>query len=80
MVAGVAISGYRVGMAAKTTRQELDDVRTAIQSLNTGAESVTIDGISYTQSGLQQLQARESELYRRLSISNIRKRTTPDFS
>ena len=67
-------------MASKTTLQELDDVRTAIQALNTGAESVTIDGIQYKQTSLMHLQARERELYRRLSIRNVRKRTLPDFT
>lgn len=65
---------------AKTTRQELEDVRTAIQSLNTGAETVTIDGMTYRQTSMVHLQNRERELYRRLSIRNVRKRTTPDFS
>ena len=67
-------------MAAKTTYQEWDDVRTALQSLNSGAEQVTIDGITYRQTSLVNLQAREKELYRRLSIRNVRKRVMPDFS
>ncbi len=65
---------------AKTTRQELDDVRTALQALNTGAESVTIDGMTYRQTSMTHLQNREMELYRSHSIRNVRKRTTPDFS
>ena len=79
MVALFLCPCYDVYMASKTTYQEWDDVRTAIQSLNSGAESVMIDGISYKQTSLVHLQAREKELYRRLGINNLRKRTLPDF-
>jgi len=68
-------------MAANTTLKELDDLRTAIQSLiSTGASTITIDGVTYQHTALSAYQAREAELYRRLSIRNIRKRTVPDFS
>jgi hypothetical protein len=68
-------------MAAKTTLQELDDLRTAIQNLiASGASSITIDGITYQTVNMSLYQQRERELYRRLTISNVRKRTTPDFS
>lgn len=76
-VAGATFSG----MSAKTTLQELDDLRTAIQSLvSSGASTVTIDGVTYSRVSLAQYQQREDQLLRRLSIRNIRKRTVPDYS
>lgn len=71
-------------MAALTTAQEYAVVREAIQALTgTGqsAVSFTVDGISYSynSSQLTLLQARESELARRLTVRNTRKRTVPEF-
>lgn len=77
-------------MAALTTAQEYTALRLAIQKLTTldgdnnrqDFASVTVDGItvSYSSSQLPQLQDRERELLRRLTIRNSRKRVTPDFS
>jgi hypothetical protein len=75
---------YGWGMAALTTAQEYAVVREAIQTLTaTGASTVSwsVDGVSHTYnaSQLPQLQARELELARRLTIRNTRKRTIPEF-
>ena len=77
-------------MAALTTAQEYAAVREAIQQLCTLDSSgnrrdfvtVSMDGmnLSYGANQLAQLQARELELARRLTIRNSRKRVTPDFS
>lgn len=68
-------------MTAKSMLQELDDLRTAIQSLiSSGAATVTIDGVNYSRVSIAQYQQREAELLRRLSIRNVRKRTIPDYS
>ena len=77
-------------MAALTTSQEYQAVREAIQQLSTldsdgkrrDMVSFQVDGINMTYAATQlpQLQAREAELARRLTTSNQRKRTTPDFS
>ena len=67
-------------MSAKSLLQELDELRTAIQKLTAGgAASVTIDGVTYTKLGLDAMTRREEVLYKRLSIRNVRKRTSPDF-
>jgi hypothetical protein len=71
-------------MAALTTAQEYEAVRTAVQTLTaTGQNTVSfsVDGISctYNASQLTQLQDRELELARRLTIRNTRKRTFPEF-
>jgi len=77
-------------MAALTTLQEYQAVREAIQqltTLDTGGKrrdkvSVTVGdtSVTYSASQLQHLQAREELLLKRLSIRNVRKRVTPDFS
>lgn len=72
-------------MAAISTAAEYDAVREAIQTLSGTSESVVsfnVDGvqISYATNQLPWLEAREKELARRLSIRNVRKRVTPDFS
>lgn len=71
-------------MAALTTAAEYAVVREAIQTLTATGQavvSVSLDGMTYTYSASQlvNLQAREIELARRLSIRNTRKRTTPEF-
>ena len=71
-------------MAALTTAQEYAAIREAIQTLTATGQSVvtiSIDGmsISYNAGQLVQLQARELELARRLSIADIRKRTVARF-
>jgi hypothetical protein len=66
-------------MTIKSTATMLEEVQTAITTLMSGARSVTIDGITYSQDSVQQLQQREETLFRRLNQSNLRKRTTPDF-
>jgi hypothetical protein len=77
-------------MAALTTQQEYDQLREAIQKLTTldsngesrNVVSISIEGFSatYSASRLQEYQAREKELAKRLAIRNLRKRVTPDFS
>ena len=77
-------------MAALTTQQEYDAIREAIQRLSTvdsdgnprNVVSMNIDGfsVSYAASQMPDLQRREMELARRLSVRNLRKRTTPDFT
>lgn len=59
-------------------------MREAIQTLTaTGQSTVstTVDGMSvtYHASQMTQLQAREQELARRLTVRNTRKRTFPEF-
>jgi len=71
-------------MAALSTSAEYDAVREAIQTLTATGNalvSVSVDGQSYTYraSQLPDLQAREIELARRLSVRNTRKRTVPEF-
>lgn len=77
-------------MAALTTAQEYAAVREAIQRLTTldtsgkrrDIISFTVEGmvVNYASNQLPWLQDREKELARRLSIRNVRKRVTPDFS
>jgi len=77
-------------MAAITTAAEYQAVREAIQQLSTldssgkrrDMVSFQVDGINMTYAATQlpQLQAREKELARRLTIRNVRKRVTPDFT
>ena len=77
-------------MAVLTTQQEYTAVREAIQQLTTldssgnrrDIVSTSIAGFSvtYSSSQLPELQKREIELARRLSVRNLRKRVTPDFS
>ena len=77
-------------MAALTTIQEYTAIREAIQLLTTlGSDgkrrdvvSISIDGMSksYSAAQLPQLENRERELLRRLSIRNVRKRTQPEFN
>ena len=71
-------------MAALTTSQEYAAVREAIQTLTATGKSkvsITVDGmsVSYNASQLPNLQQREVELARRLSVRNTRKRTFPEF-
>jgi hypothetical protein len=71
-------------MAALSTAAEYALVREAVQTLTaTGqsAVSFTVDGmtVTYNASQLTQLQAREQELARRLTVRNTRKRTFPEF-
>jgi hypothetical protein len=76
-------------MAALTTAQEYAAIREAIQKLTTLDENgerrdkvaVSVDGmsISYASNQLQSLQNRETELARRLTIRNARKRTVSSF-
>jgi hypothetical protein len=71
-------------MAALTTAQEYQAIREAIQTLTAtgqGVVSISIDGMStsYNAGQLVQLQARELELARRLSIADVRKRTVARF-
>jgi hypothetical protein len=77
-------------MAALTTAAEYAAIREAIQRLSTldssgnpqNVVSINIEGFSLTYSAAQmpELQKREIELARRLSVRNLRKRVTPDFS
>ena len=77
-------------MAALTTAQEYAAVREAIQQLTTldsndkrrDVVSVSVAGmsVSYAATQLTQLQSRELELARRLSIRNVRKRVWGDFT
>ena len=77
-------------MTALTHAAEYAAVREAIQQLTTlntdgsrrDVVSFQVDGMSVTYSAAQlpQLQDRERELLKRLSIRNSRKRVTPDFS
>jgi|GEM_PF-2770777 len=71
-------------LAALTTAQEYEAVRTAIQTLTTTGQSIVSFSIgdmqvSYSQSQLPWLEKREVELARRLNQRNIRKRTVSDF-
>jgi hypothetical protein len=76
-------------MVALTTQQEYDAIREAIQQLSTlsgtgerrDTVSVSVEGMSLTYSSAQmpQLQDREKELARRLTIRNVRKRTISTF-
>ena len=72
-------------MAVLTTAEELAQVREALQALTTDSEAVVsfnVDGVqvSYNNSHMTQLQDREKELIKRLTIRNVRKRVTPNFS
>lgn len=77
-------------MALLTTAQEYAAIREAIQKLTTldasgnrrDRVSISVDGMSssYSASSLVDYQRREIELARRLSLRNVRKRVTPDFS
>ena len=71
-------------MAALTTAQEYALLREAIQTLTATGQSVvsvSVDGMSrtYEAGRLPNLQDRERELARRLSVRNTRKRTVPEF-
>jgi hypothetical protein len=77
-------------MAAISTALEYAAVREAIQQLTTldddgnrrDVVSFTVDGMTFTYNASQMttLQQRERELAKRLTIRNVRKRVTPDFS
>jgi hypothetical protein len=77
-------------MAALSTAAEYTAIREAIQRLSTldssgnpqNVVSINIEGFSLTYSAAQmpELQKREIELAKRLSVRNLRKRVTPDFS
>jgi len=77
-------------MAAISTALEYAAVREAIQQLTTLDASgnrrdivnFTLDGmtVTYAASQIDWLQQRERELAKRLTIRNVRKRVTPDFS
>lgn len=77
-------------MAAISTALEYAAVREAIQQLTTldatgnrrDIVSFTLDGmtVTYAASQIDWLQQRERELAKRLTIRNVRKRVTPDFS
>lgn len=77
-------------MAAITTALEYAAVREAIQQLTTldsdgnrrDIVTFTLDGmtVSYASNQIDWLQKRELELAKRLTIRNVRKRVTPDFS
>jgi hypothetical protein len=70
-------------MAGYSIYAELRDVRKALQDLYSGAQSATINSPSgshsYTKLTIDQLTAREIVLLGRISRSNTRKRTAPDF-
>ena len=78
------------GMALLTTAQEYAAVREAIQKLTTldssgnrrdiVSTSIGSLSVSYSSSQLPELQKREIELAKRLSVRQSRKRVTPDFS
>jgi hypothetical protein len=77
-------------MAAKTTAQEYQELREAIQALNTvKADGTRIDivsfnvagmSVTYSSNNIERYMAREKELAARLTAHNKRKRTTPDHS
>jgi len=72
-------------MAAITTAQEYQAVREAIQTLSADSNAIVsfnLNGmqVTYRSDALPQLQQREKELARRLTIRNVRKRTVSDFS
>jgi hypothetical protein len=71
-------------MPALTTAQEYQAIREALQLFSTGRTeaSVSVDGMSitYQASQMVDLQRREQELARRLTMRNVRKRTFPDFT
>jgi len=73
-----------VSMPLLTTRQEYDAVREALQLFSQGQSIAMISQgdmqITYHANQMPQLQMREKELLRRLSITNSRKRTRPDFT
>lgn len=50
----------------KTTREQLETVQQAIEMLISGAESYSIDGVSYKRTSLPLLEAREARLQKRL--------------
>ena len=76
-------------MTAMTTAAEYQAIREAIQLLSTldgagarrNAVTVSVEGmtVSYSASQMTELQNREKELARRLTIRNVRKRTTSTF-
>jgi len=69
---------------AYTLYAELRDIRRAIRELNQGAQSATISSNggqhSYTRQQMSSLRDQEKIVLGRISRSNIRKRTAPDFS
>jgi len=71
-------------MASYTLYEELRIIRRAIKELNEGAQSATIssNGGSHTYTRQQMFRLREQEkiVLGRISRSNVRKRTAPDFS
>lgn len=68
--------------AYRTLKEQLIEVQDAISRLLTGAESVSIDGISYKYTSLQALQNYEQVLIKRINAASGRSRyrTYPDFS
>lgn len=51
---------------AKTLQSQLESVQTAIEKIEGGAQSVTVDGVTVTRASLQTLYARESRLLRKI--------------
>lgn len=79
-VYGLILLATGGNMAIQTTQQQLERVQQAIQQIECGAQSASIDGINYTQANLDVLYRREEMLFKRLSVRNLRKRTIPEFS
>ena len=51
---------------AKTLSEQLTSVQTAIEKIESGAQSVSIDGVSVTRADLRTLYAREQRLLQKI--------------
>jgi hypothetical protein len=71
-------------MSTNYLTKMVKDVNRAISDLIGGAQSATVStpsgSRSYTRARLPELMAWRTQLYREISIANVRKRVRPDFS
>lgn len=58
---------YQYGMALKTTREQLEEVQTAISAIVSGMQSYGLGDRRVERADLAVLQAREKDLLRRLA-------------
>jgi len=49
-------------MAERTLAQKIEDLDAAIEAIETGAQSITVDGRTYTRANLRELYLRQDRL------------------
>lgn len=64
---------------AQTLAQQLDSVQAAIAAIEGGAQSYSVNGMTYTRASLETLYRREEQLERRTSQAGQPMRTVAEF-